>query len=188
MKSPFVPARSALFALLATLILSSAASAQLVHADLNGDGIRDRVDIGAHSAGLTVHTSNSAHPQQLSSPERIVRFGAADIDRDGDPDLVASTTRLNLSIWINNGHGRFFAHTVRGPLRRSPGVRSSLRTNRSRCDDDDVVDYGAAWIRMRDSVRDPLRSGGRVRHASRAPAAALRVTQCGPRAPPTPLV
>jgi hypothetical protein len=77
---------------------------------------------------------------------------------------------------------------VRGPLRRSPGVRSSLRTNRSRCDDDDVVDYGAAWIRMRDSVRDPLRSGGRVRHASRAPAAALRVTQCGPRAPPTPLV
>jgi len=50
---------------------------------------------------------------------QIVSIVAADIDSDGDLDVVASDSSLQLHVWVNDGAGHF---TLRTP-RRSSGLQ-----------------------------------------------------------------
>ena len=52
---------------------------------------------------------NLAQADSRDSGDLIVRFVVTDVDRDGDPDLVATTRHARLRIWINHGRGLFAA-------------------------------------------------------------------------------
>jgi hypothetical protein len=53
-------------------------------------------------------------PPTSESTRTLVSIVAADIDSDGDLDVVASDTELELHVWINDGTGHF---TRRVPMR-----------------------------------------------------------------------
>ncbi|HVZ22513.1 MAG TPA: VCBS repeat-containing protein [Vicinamibacterales bacterium] len=85
----------------------AAASAQVLFADLNGDGIHDRVDAGLRPTDIVVRLSTSQR-RQLHADFPIIRFAAVDFNRDGQLDLVATTSDDGgLAVWINRGNGRF---------------------------------------------------------------------------------
>jgi len=79
--------------------------------DFDGDGVRDRIEVSARPTELAVRLSNG-RALRLEADDPILRFVVADVDRDGDPDVVASTGRSGLQIWINRGSGRFAAQPV----------------------------------------------------------------------------
>lgn len=54
--------------------------------------------------------------QSIASRAGIVTAVAADIDADGDVDVVASDAALQIHVWINDGTGHF---TERAPERRT---------------------------------------------------------------------
>jgi hypothetical protein len=95
----------------AALLAPTLAQADSLRADLDGDGIRDRIEFGPGSRELAIRLSATRRWQRLQSHDLIVRFVIADVDHDGDPDLVASTRRSGLRIWINKGRGLFAARS-----------------------------------------------------------------------------
>ena len=69
----------------------------------------------------------------VAEPSRFVSIVAADIDADGDIDVVASDSSLHLHIWVNDGSGHF---TARQPeksqgLRADPSPSFDVGSNRS---------------------------------------------------------
>ncbi|MFL6280272.1 MAG: FG-GAP repeat domain-containing protein [Vicinamibacterales bacterium] len=95
----------------AALLVPTVAQAHSVRADLDGDGIRDRIEFGRGARELAIRLSATRQWQRLQSHDLIVRFVVADIDHDGDPDLIANTRRSGLRIWINKGRGTFAAQS-----------------------------------------------------------------------------
>ena len=113
----------------AALLLPGVARADGLRTDRDGDGVRDRIEVSRSSAQLSVRVMRRW--TRLHASDRIVRFVLADVDRDGDADLVAHTSRLGLQIWINKGRGLFAArsrhlrtrHLRFLPRRSGPAVR-----------------------------------------------------------------
>ncbi len=96
----------------AWLAFPAAAAAQSVTSDLNADGLPDRIDRGASSTELFVRLSNGRRFQRLRAAQPILDLAVADVDRDGDFDLVATTfgsLTFEVHVWTNAGHGRFVA-------------------------------------------------------------------------------
>jgi hypothetical protein len=121
-------------------LTSAPARADTLHADFDGDGVRDRIDIGLRVRELDVRLSTSRTPQRLRADDLILRFVVTDIDRDGDPDVVASTRRIGLQIWINTGRGRFAARSSRVDVvihagRPSVGGAVNRQSDDSACTD-----------------------------------------------------
>ena len=103
--------------------LALPASAQTLTADINGDGVPDRVEAGRAPGEVVVHVSGGRAAQRLDSTGAVIALAIADIDQDGDSDLVATiagSRHLRLLVWINAGGGRF---VPRQP-ERSPGAAS----------------------------------------------------------------
>jgi hypothetical protein len=119
------------------LLVPVAALADSVHTDFDGDGVRDRIEVSARSTELAVRLSNSRALQRLEANDQILRFVVTDVDRDGDPDVVATTGRSELQIWINRGSGRFAARPV---PRRAP-----RRTRHFLDDHTQAGDLGNVW-------------------------------------------
>jgi hypothetical protein len=94
------------------LLLPVAALADSIPTDFDGDGVRDRIEVSARPTELAVRLSNGRALQRLEADDLILRFVVADVDRDGDSDVVASTGGSGLQIWINRGSGRFAALPV----------------------------------------------------------------------------
>ena len=94
------------------LLVPVAALADSIPTDFDGDGVRDRIEVSARRTELAVRLSNGRALQRLEADDLILRFVVTDVDRDGDPDVVASTGRSGLQIWINRGSGRFAALPV----------------------------------------------------------------------------
>jgi hypothetical protein len=109
----------------AALVRPAGAFAQVLVADLNGDGIHDRVHVGSRPTELVVHIANARHSRRLHAASPILRLAVADVDRDGHADIVASTSSSGLRVWINRGHGRFRAHRARAPSVQWHDVMSS---------------------------------------------------------------
>jgi hypothetical protein len=66
--------------------------------------------LGSGSFRIELHfTSRDNASIAFQSPESDIRVAAADIDHDGDIDLIIeqSLTRKRLQVWINDGHGNF---------------------------------------------------------------------------------
>ena len=96
------------------LLAPGAARADSLRDDFDGDGVRDHIEVAARSTELAVRLSTGRAPQRLQADDLILRFVIADVNRDGHPDVVASTRRSGLQIWINKGRGLFArSHRVR---------------------------------------------------------------------------
>jgi hypothetical protein len=130
---------------LLALGMSVSASAQVVVADLNGDGIRDRVEMSPTGTELIVHTSHRHRSQRLRTRDHIVRVVVSDVNRDGRVDIVVTTRRAGLQVWLNAGRGRFRAARPRAPTaewRRSDGTEEPP----SAANDDGADSLGAMLV------------------------------------------
>jgi hypothetical protein len=115
----------------ATVLVPGVARADTLRADLDGDGVRDRIDVAAPFRELDVRLSGTRALQRLRADDLILRFIIADIDRDGDPDVVAHTRRSGLQIWLNTGRGVFAARpSDAGPLGRTGAASLSAAADR----------------------------------------------------------
>lgn len=133
---------------------------------------------------ISVTFAGHAHPRVLRSPEPIAAVALADLDRDGDLDIVAASNAKGLQIWRNAGSGHF---VLVPPLRHgiAPDGRANVRPS-SRIEEgllalDDRVD--AAMPRA-PAVAAPTVSRAFVRTVVVFPAAVQNTTRSG-RAPPT---
>jgi hypothetical protein len=123
----------------AALLVPGAARAESLPADFDGDGVRDHIEVGARSMELAVRLSNGRALLRLQADDLILRFVVTDVNRDGHPDVVASTRRSGLQIWINKGRGLFArSHRVRNgprPARHTIGQVTNQPGDESACND-----------------------------------------------------
>jgi hypothetical protein len=151
-----------------------AVAAQVVVADLNGDGVGDRIEAGPSGAELVVRTSHRHRAQRLRLPERVVRVVVGDINRDGRADIIATTRRAGIFVWLNSGRGRFHsARPVPAALPYWRHDRSADHAPGSTATEDDVDLVSIAVLSTRadvpvESTLSPLlpsRVSLRTRHA-----------------------
>lgn len=122
----------------------------------------------------------------------IVRFVVTDIDRDGDPDLVATTGHARLHVWINHGRGLFAAASGRfhsGHTRLvhhpKPGVRGVQPV---RLDDSTLNDSNRLLIAGSAPATAHLVLVGETPDVADAPFTNLTCRRRPPRGPPPLLV
>jgi hypothetical protein len=103
--------------LLLAVVAARPAAAATLRADLDGDGSVDRVLAPGTEAGakhaVFVELSGSPIDQRLTTDAPVTALVTADIDADGDLDLVAATPS-GVRFWLNAGRGRLAA-TDRAP-------------------------------------------------------------------------
>jgi hypothetical protein len=121
-----------------------AASAQVVLADVNGDGVSDRIEAASTGTELLVRTSTRRHPQRLRTRDHIVRVAVADVNRDGRADIIVSTRRSGLQVWLNTGHGRFRPARPRAPASEWRSSDRSGKPTSAANDDGDLL--GAQFV------------------------------------------
>jgi hypothetical protein len=93
----------------------------MLRADLDGDGVRDRIEVSRQPGLVAVRLSSTRHWLRFRTDDLIVRVVVADVDRDGDSDVVTETRQSGLRFWVNKGGGRF---ALRLPHLRSHGLRA----------------------------------------------------------------
>jgi hypothetical protein len=97
-------------------------AAQTLTADINGDGISDRIEGGGPGGGVLVQLSGHGPAQRLRAAGTILDLALADIDQDGDSDLVATAAghrHIRLLVWTNAGGGHLLS---RLPVRVPSGA------------------------------------------------------------------
>jgi hypothetical protein len=178
---------------LAALLVPNLAQADTVRADLDGDGVRDRVEFKPGSREFAIRFSSTQQWQQLRARDLIVTFVLADVDRDGDPDLVANTSTSGVHVWINKGRGFFAARTHSA---RTSHIR--LTRHRARPAVRGVPTAGADDSTLNDSPRSSIVASAPARERliavcaapmqSGAPLAKTACPRRTPRGPPSILV
>lgn len=183
-----------LLALPIWLAAPASAGAHVVTADLNGDGVRDRIETGSFSAEVVVHLSGSSLPQRLRAIGSILDVFVTDIDGDGNRDLVAATRvrhHLRLVIWTNTGRGQLVSRHPRardsldcGRIEPSPTAKRLTNV----ADDDICRDTCRELVLSATGARDPASAGSFVPGASAACTLHPRYTRSAPRGPPSSLL
>jgi hypothetical protein len=109
---------------------------------------------------------------------------AADVDRDGDLDVLASTDRA-VTLWVNDGHGHLTAHRL--PHRPAIEFRGPGNAWRGREDRTEPTIQGdgppspVSVVRAHAPPRSDVRASS---VASAAPSPAPHARPSAPRAPP----
>lgn len=132
---------------LGTLLIAAPAAAGSRH---HHERRIDSVTIRPEGRGslLAVTFAGEFHTRLLRSSDRIQAYAVADVDNDGDLDILAASTRHGLLLWRNSGRGHF--ELARPPRSRAPAlVRSGLRRFTHPQDGPSAVDdrYDAALPR-----------------------------------------
>jgi len=99
------------------LALPTTAGAEPLRADLEGDGLHDRIDPERQPGLLAARLSRTRHWLRVEASDPIIRIVVVDLDRDGDSDVVAETRHSGLYFWINKGRGRFAFRSPHARLR-----------------------------------------------------------------------
>jgi hypothetical protein len=178
---------------LGALLVPSFAHADALGADLDGDGIHDRIEIRHGSRELAIRSSATRRWQRLPINDQIVRFVVTDVDRDGDPDLVANTRQSGVRVWINKGRGLFSARSGRLHSRHPrlarhlprPAVRGVQTV---RLDDSALNDSNRLLILWGAPARADLLLIGEAPVLADAPLPNVTYQRRPPRGPPTLLV
>jgi hypothetical protein len=170
------------------LALPALASGQVLSADVNGDGVRDRIEAGPAPAELIVQLSTLEPAQHLKASGAILAVAVADIDRDGRSDLIATTAgrrHIRLVVWMNAGSGRFVARAPRDALQsRRLGHRRVATPDVLSAEDDLWGDATRLFVlasavpQARPVAADPLAVDDGVATALDSH------DQCSPRGPP----
>lgn len=88
-----------------------------VAGDLDGDGVPEVLAAGQDGLKLLRRDDGRyGQAQDLVLPDqplRVVAIELGDVDRDGHPDLVVASGERGLSLWRNDGQGRFFDYSDR---------------------------------------------------------------------------
>jgi len=133
-----------------------------VAGDIDGDGDLDLIianwDIGADSVSILFNTGAGAFqpvqilPLNVGSRPRVVEL--ADVDNDGDLDLITvNNGSNNISVLLNNGNG-VFATPINYPVQLQPGSVTPAHLN-----NDGFIDL-VVTNRASDSITVLLNQGG----------------------------
>jgi hypothetical protein len=132
---------------------------------------------------VAVKLRGRPRPRLLRSVERLVAIVIADVDADGDLDILASTIRQGLLMWRNVGRGHFVLARIpkaRDALARVPRLSPDRRASAHDEPGEGGVD-GA--IPRTDTAGDPLVLRALVLSKPVSPAPQYRLARTG-RAPP----
>jgi hypothetical protein len=80
---------------------------QSAFGDFDRDGRPDMALIQEGTHGPHVSVTMSGSPAVVTLDAQVVSVIAADIDQDGDVDLIAATTSGEVVTWINDSKGHF---------------------------------------------------------------------------------
>jgi hypothetical protein len=143
-----------------------------------GAGTLIRITYGGHARVVT---------RVIRSAEPLDALAVADVDNDGDLDIVAAREGGGLVVWHNAGHGRFVfavAAARHGLSRRETAVREVVDTTAPAQSSDERC--SAAMARAPDALIDPVE----IPHLARASSILLSAfSACSQgRAPPSPIV
>jgi hypothetical protein len=83
--------------------------------DFDGDGRADEALIQDDAHDHHVLVSLSGSPSAVALEGSVVSVIAADIDHDGDVDLIAAAPSGELVTWLNDGTGRFILQKALQP-------------------------------------------------------------------------
>jgi len=143
-------------------------------------GLADRPD----GSVVSVELQGSTRLRLLRSVEHLAAIVLADVDADGDLDILASTIRQGLLLWRNAGHGHFV-------LARLPKARDALgaaprvsRGTQAGLDDEPGEGSADSAIPRAERGSDPLVLRSFVLFESFTVLAQYRVAPTG-RAPPS---
>ncbi len=90
--------------------------------DFDGDGRPDVALIQDDGHGRHVSVRLSGLPGVVTLETAVVSVIAADIDHDGDVDLVAAAPTGEVVTWLNDGQGRFTLQAALHPAGLSPAT------------------------------------------------------------------
>jgi hypothetical protein len=168
-------------------VVPAAAGAEPPRADLDGDGVHDRIAISRRPGVLALRLSGACRPVYLRANDFVVRFVVADIDRDGDADVVAETRRSGLLFWINKGRGRFAFQSphVRPPALRAHPVKPIVCAVQGLRDDDRALnDTNRLSVAVPSPISDGLVAAGHIPATANAPLTKFTHRSRAPRGPP----
>ena len=174
--------------------MASAVAAQTLTADVNGDGVRDRIETRRATAELVVRLSNREPAQHLRFSGSILDVAVTDVDSDGYSDLVATTTgrrHLRMFVWTNAGRGKFVSRLPRPPdptVCHRLGHRRLTSPGRPSPDGDECADavglvvLTSIGLQSRPMISEPLQIADEPLFARTG------YSRRSPRGPPSPLL
>lgn len=170
------------FALLALPRVAAADAAAAPALDARIDAVRVADESGGSL--VAVKLRGRSRPRILRSVERLAAIVIADVDADGDLDILAATIRQGLLLWRNAGRGHFV-------LARLPKARDALghvqrasRDRRASAHEQPGESSADTAIPRTESSGDPLVLRSFVLSESFSPLTQYRVAPSG-RAPPS---
>jgi hypothetical protein len=186
-------ARGLVLALPVWLAAATAGAAPILTADINRDGVRDRIEAGRAPAELVIRLSNLGPAQHLLASGSILDVLVTDVDRDGNPDLVVTASgrrHVRLFVWTNAGGGKLVS--------KAPHQRQSLSCDRSshprltlplHLDPDDSAcgDDGSLFVPASIDLRGRARVSEPVHVVDELASARARYDRPAPRGPPASL-
>ena len=183
-----------LLLLIPFLGIAGAAAGQTFTADINGDGVRDRIETRRTPAELIIRLSTREAVQHLRFSGSILNVVAIDIDADGDSDLVATTVgqrHVRVFVWTNAGRGRFVSHA---PKPRDALVCKRLvhkgvtSPGRQSPDEELCSDVGPLLVMMSAALEGRSMASEPLHPADEPLVGRLRYDRRCPRGPPSTLL